>query len=148
MMRRLFRAEREILYYMLQKKEAVTFFEDNIETFYNEVYEKIANYIVDYMEKYQKQADVSSLLSEIAASGGSEESDSLSNEITTLAMESNLPPYSEEEIQQCAAVIKEEKGKIYEKRTIDRSLDGKAEEDKVRLINEYAKKVRKRFEKK
>ena len=148
MMRRLFRAEREILYYMLQKKEAVTFFEDNIETFYNEVYEKIANYIVDYMEKYQKQADVSSLLSEIAANGGSEESDSLSNEITTLAMESNLPPYSEEEIQQCAAVIKEEKGKIYEKRTIDRSLDGKAEEDKVRLINEYAKKVRKRFEKK
>jgi len=138
LVKRLFRAEREVLFYMLSQMDAIKYFKTTIENFYNPVYDEIANYILDYTEKNDKPADVSALVSQIAASG-SENSDQLENDVSTLSLEDWWPPYDAKILDECYKVIKEEKEKVNDKTLTVASLEGKDPKDKARLIADYAK---------
>jgi DNA primase len=138
LVKRLFRAEREVLYYMLSQMDAIKYFKDNIGDFYNPVYNEIANYILEYADKNAKPADVSSLVTSIASRGG-ENTDQLENDVSTLSLDDWWPPYDPKILEECLHVIKEEKDKIYDKTQTVQSLEGKNPKDKARLIADYAK---------
>jgi DNA primase len=138
LVKRLFRAEREVLFYMLSQMDAIKYFKTTIENFYNPVYDEIANYILEYTEKNDKPADVSALVSQIAASGG-ENSDQLENDVSTLSLDDWWPPYDAKILDECYKVIKEEKEKVNDKTLTVASLEGKGPKDKARLIADYAK---------
>ena len=123
---------------MLSQMDAIKYFKTTIENFYNPVYDEIANYILDYTEKNDKPADVSALVSQIAASG-SENSDQLENDVSTLSLEDWWPPYDAKILDECYKVIKEEKEKVNDKTLTVASLEGKDPKDKARLIADYAK---------
>ena len=40
-------AEREVIFQMISCEDAIKYFERNIEYFYDEIYQKIANYIIE-----------------------------------------------------------------------------------------------------
>lgn len=147
LLKRLFRAEREVLYYMLSDVDAVKYFENNIEVFYNKVFNDIANYIIEYVRKHETPVEVSALVSEIAASGG-DGSDELENEVSTIAMDDWWPPFSQKTIKDCHRAIKEEKEKVFEKTSTQQSLEGKDVKDKARLISDYAKRKAEKWKKK
>jgi hypothetical protein len=52
----------EALFYMLEDMGAVKYFEDHIDNFYYPLYNEIANYVVDYVERSGRTpVDVKSL---------------------------------------------------------------------------------------
>ena len=143
---RLFKAEREVLYYMLYQPRAVNFYQQEIDSFYNKVYEVLANFIIEYMKRGEKAVDVSALVAEISASG-TEDSDLLESLLSTIAMENWWPDFSEDQLRLCKDAIVKEKEKIYQRTMLERAVAGKSKEDKARLIAEYAKQRSKNLKK-
>lgn len=136
--KRLVLAERETLYYMLQNPDAVAFFEKTIDSFYDDVYNEIANYVVDYVDRRQKPVDISELMGEIS-NKGSPDADTLESKLIEISGDRIHPPYSFDELNSCAATIKSEKDRLYDKESTEMSLQGKSSDEKAKLINEYAK---------
>lgn len=135
-LRRLEMAEREFLYQMLQNKEAVSFYEDKLSGFYDEIYRQIANYLVDYMQNHDDLEPVDVLASMEASD--LENKDVLINEITTLYLEKTHPQYcSKELLGNLLEAINDEKERIFEQDTLERSLAGKSELEKARILAEY-----------
>lgn len=144
-LRRLELAERELLFQMLNNTEAVAFFEENVGTFYDEVYRKIANYAVDYAREY-KQVSMDSVLSSIEMSE-LDDKDSLISEITDMAFENvHNKNCSEELLESLLNSINEEKEKIFEKDMLEQSLDGKNPLEKARIMAEYNRRKMKKVE--
>ena len=110
--RRLAFAERKTLFYMLQNIDAVKYFERNIDNFYYPQYEKIASYIVDYVDRKNEKVSIPALLNEIELSED-EDKDTLNKTITEL-IDADLPyePYSENNMDDCARAIKQEKDNL------------------------------------
>ncbi|MCQ2742375.1 MAG: DNA primase [Bacilli bacterium] len=135
---RLYKAEREILYYMLSQMDAIKYFESDICHFLNKDYEEIANYILDYVSAHDEPAHVSNLLGVIASSG-KEDASALNDVLSDVALDNFWPPYSRKSVEQARLMIEDQKKSIYHKNITMRSLEGKSQEDKVRLIAEYAK---------
>jgi hypothetical protein len=79
---------------MLQDMGAVKYFEQHIDNFYYPIYNEIANYVVDYVEKRKTPVDVKSLLGDIASSGA-ENADELESKVSEIVEDSYHPPYSE-----------------------------------------------------
>jgi DNA primase len=136
-LKRLVKAEREALYYMLQDMGAVKYFEQHIDNFYYPIYNEIANYVVDYVEKRKTPVDVKSLLGDIASSGA-ENADELESKVSEIVEDSYHPPYSERVIGECALAIHEEKDKAYDKESTSKALAGKSEAEKTAIIQAYA----------
>lgn len=135
-LRRLEMAEREFLYQMLQNKEAVSFYEDKLSGFYDEIYRQIANYLVDYMQNHDDLEPVDVLASMEASD--LENKDVLINEITTLYLEKTHPQHcSKELLGNLLEAINDEKERIFEQDTLERSLAGKSELEKARILAEY-----------
>ncbi len=129
-------AEREFLYQMLQNKEAVSFYEDKLSGFYDEIYRQIANYLVDYMQNHDDLEPVDVLASMEASD--LENKDVLINEITTLYLEKTHPQHcSKELLGNLLEAINDEKERIFEQDTLERSLAGKSELEKARILAEY-----------
>lgn len=144
---RLFQAEREVLHYMLYHDRAVHFYQSEIDSFYNSVYETLANYVIEYLKRNDKQPiDVSNLVADISASGA-ENSDVLESSLSTIAMDDWWPECSDDQLSLCKQTIDKEKEKLYEKTMIAKAIVGKTQEDKARLIAEYAKKRGKQLKK-
>lgn len=142
--KRLFVAEREALYYMLNSMEAVSYFEKNIDSFYNSVYNEIANYITDYVGSRGKAVDVSSLIGDIG-SKGADDADSLEAKVGEIASDNYHPPYSDESMSDCAVQIRKEKEKLHDERTTKEKMSGKSDEEKAAIIKEYSERQRVRL---
>ena len=138
LLKRLLKAEREALFYMLGEMGAVKYFEQHIDNFYYPIYNEIANYVVDYVEKRRAPVDVKSLLGDIAGSG-TENADEVEAKVSEIVSDSYHPPYSEKTIGNCALAIKEEKERAYDEETTVRAIEGKSESEKTRIIQEYSK---------
>jgi DNA primase len=138
MLKRLLKAEREALFYMLADMGAVQYFEQHIDNFYYPIYNEIANYVVDYVEKRKAPVDVKSLLGDIAGSGA-DNADEVEAKVSEIVSDSYHPPYSEKTISDCALAIREEKDRAYDKETTEKAIEGKSEQEKTRIIAEYAK---------
>ena len=136
---RLNKAEREALYYMMKDRGAIKIYLENIDSFYDQILNEIANYVVSYDAARQEKVELSLLLGDIDA-GPSRQKDALANEAVAVYGESDVPPYSEERMRQCAAVIMEERQALRERRRAEGMLSGKSPEEKGAALNELAKK--------
>ena len=135
-LRRLATAERELLYQMLQNKRAVAFYETKIGGFYDETYRMIANYLIEYA-KVNEDFVPRDLLSSLENSGLPEK-DELINQITELYMERTHPDVCTDELlENINNIINEEKEIIFEKDTLNQSLEGKDPLEKARIISEH-----------
>ncbi len=134
---RLKRAERSMLFYMLNEMKAVEFFEKNISFFIDDVYRNIANFIIAYAKEHENVSseDIISLLSLSELTN----KDELVKTICDLDLDETLRkiPYSEEAMKEYLNVIQEEKEKLSERDFLSRSLQGKATEEKARIIKDY-----------
>ena len=135
-LRRLFFAEREFLYQMLQNPLAVAYYEAKVSGFYDETYRLIANFLVEYAKEHQEFVPRDLLAS--LENSDLPEKDQLIAQITDLYMERNHPDTcSKELLDSINSVINEEKEKIFENDTLEQSLKGKSELDKARIISEH-----------
>ena len=135
-LRRLFTAERELLYQMLQNQQAVAFYEAKVGGFYDETYRMIANYLIEYAKEHENFVP-RDLLASLEASN-LEEKDELINQITELYLERNHPNVCNTTLlENLQAVIKQEKDKIFEQDTLNLSLKDKDPIVKARIISEY-----------
>ena len=135
-LRRLFTAERELLYQMLQNPDAVAFYEAKVGGFYDETYRMIANYLIEYAKKNQNFVP-RDLLASLEASN-LEDKDELINQISELYLERNHPNICNKELlDSLHKVIEQEKDRIFEKDTLDQSLEGKDPLDKARIVSEH-----------
>lgn len=136
-LRKLQLAEREFLYQMLNNKEAVQYYTDNLEYFFDEIYRNIANYIIEYSEAHDK-INISNLISELSSSDMPNK-DEMINEISSLSVETTHPQYSENTVADYTETIKKEMDSLYQRGNLEKAMEGKSEQEKARLINDYIK---------
>lgn len=145
-LRRLELAERELLYQMINNDAAIYFYEEKSDGFYNEIYRAIANYLVDYA-KEKRNINVYELISNIEMSD-IDNKQQLIDELTNLSLEKTHPNIcSPELLSNLLESISEEKEKIFEKDTLDLSLQGKSDLEKARIIAEYNRRKMKKLNK-
>ena len=135
-LRRLITAEHELLYQMLQNPHAVAFYEANVGGFYDETHRMIANYLIEYAKKHDNFVP-RDLIASLEASN-LEEKDELISQITDLYLERNHPDVCNTTLlENLHAVIEQEKDRIFEKDTLDQSLEGKDPLSKARIVSEH-----------
>ncbi len=145
-LRRLELAEREMLFQMLNNPKAVAFFEDNLGTFYDEVYRQVANYIVDY-SKFNDKPSMDDILISMEMSD-IENKEELVNEITEITYEDiHNDKCTPELLENLLKSINEEKERIFEKDTLEQSLQGKDPLEKARIMAEYNRRKMKKVDK-
>ncbi len=135
-------AEKEILFYMLKDVNAIEFYETKIESFYNDMYRRIADYILDYYHQ-NNSISVSNLLSsiEIKQDKNNEE---LIQTITNISFEPNHQETVDNNyLETILNTINEEKNKLYRKKTLEKMLKDKSPEDKARILTDWNKKIQK-----
>ncbi len=135
-LRRLNLAEKEILYQMLKEPEAIIYYENNIESFYDSLYRRIADYIIDYYHQ-NNEISISGLTSSIENSS-LENPNELINEIISISFEKNhVSKIDQKYLDSVNKTIKEEKEKIYEKETLNEMLEDKSDKDQARIIRDW-----------
>lgn len=145
--KRLFKAERETLYYMLTHPEAVEFFKKNIDNFMTKNYNEIANYIIDYSRSRSDVVSLPLLVSDIESNEEEENRDGLIATLNEVAEDRYHPEFSLEALKTCASAIEEEKSRAAEDMLIKTDLEGKDVAEQAALLKEYAKKKRSRLKK-
>ncbi len=148
-LKRLEAAEKKTLYYMLQNTDAVEYFNKNIFNFYITNYEKIADLIVDYVDRTNEKVNVAILYNEIDQSDETEEIKNTLNKIIANLTDEEVAyePYTEKNIADCAKVIYQEKGKINKKQSFDDKLKETPESEKGVLLKQYANAIKERIKK-
>ncbi|MCQ2794404.1 MAG: DNA primase [Bacilli bacterium] len=136
-LRRLEKAEREILYHMLSHDDALKFYETTVEVFYTNLYREIANYLLDYHAQHQA-IDVNGVISAIEMSEAVNK-ERLRKELDLLASEKTHLKYSEKLLNDCKSIIDQERKIIDRKQRIRNATIGKTEEEKARVIADTLK---------
>ena len=135
-LRRLERAEHELLYQMLQNPSAVAFYEQKTNGFYDETYRIIANFLIEYAKEHEEFVPRDLIAS--LESSDLPDKDKLIDDISGLYMERNHPKQCDETLlESLQNVILEEREKIFENDTLEQSLEGKDPLEKARIIAEY-----------
>ena len=135
-LRRLEMAERELLYQMVNHPEATAFYEENIGVFYDEVYRHLANFIVDYAASHPDYIPIDMITS--LENSELENKEELIKEFSTLFLEKNHPDVCDAKLLgNLLDSINEEKERIFEKDTLNRSLDNKDPLEQARILAEY-----------
>lgn len=145
-LRKLELAEREMLFQMLNNPDAVAFFEDNLGTFYDEIYRQVANYIVDY-SKFNDRPSMDDILISMEMSD-IENKDELVSEVTEITYEDiHNDKCTPELLESLLTSINEEKERIFEKDTLEQSLQGKDQLEKARIMAEYNRRKMRKMDK-
>ncbi len=140
-LRRLTNAEKIVLEQMAQSKVAIDFYEKNIKYFTTEIYRQLANYFVEYASKYSN-IELSMVIDLIASSNPT-------NKKELLALVSSLPNRKvdngelTEILNDCLKVIEEERSVAYEKSLLKKALEGKSQQERARLLDDYVKRTNK-----
>ena len=125
---RLITAERKVLCYLMESSQAADSYDSKIGNLYDEVNDRVANYILDYREAHPglEKADASSILDFIKSQApieGEEDFDKeASSQIGELAFEDAIDSYTPDNFDECARVIDEEKAKLYSLSEAEKSL--------------------------
>ena len=139
-LRRLELAERELLYQMINNPSAAVFYEEKIDGFYDEIYRKIANFIVDYHNE-NPEYNALDLMSALEASGADDEESGereLMDEMTTIFLEKSHPKEcSDKLLEDIYNSINGEKERIFEDDMLNQSLEGKDPIEQARILAEY-----------
>ena len=143
-LRRLQLAERELLYQMINNSEAVAFYEDKIGTFYDEVYRQVANFVVDYV-KVNNGVSPLGIIASLEMSE-LENKQQLINELSNISYENtHSKNFSQELLENLYTSIKNEKERIFEKDTLEQSIEGKDPLEKARIMAEYNRRKMKKI---
>ncbi len=143
-LRRLQLAERELLYQMINNSEAVTFYENKVGSFYDEVYRQVANFVVDYV-KVNKGVSPIGILASLEMSD-LENKQVLINELTNISYENtHSKTFSQELLDNLYTSIEKEKERIFEKDTLKQSIEGKDPLEKARIMAEYNRRKMKKL---
>ncbi len=142
---RLLHAEREMLYYMLESADAVHYYEKNVNNFYYTVYNEIANYVVENVERSKTTVSLPSLIDDIASSNDPDEEE-LIGKISEISGDNFHPPISDESLRACASVIAEEKAKIFDEMNTKREMQNKTAEEKGSILKQYAERRKQQLE--
>lgn len=138
LLRRLLFAEREMLYQMLNHKEAIAFYENELSGFYDETYRSIANYIIEYASNHD-EINISDLIASLEEAED-EAKDKLIQTMTDLQFEKNHPTECTKELLDgLLKNMEEEREKIFEQDRMKNSLQGKSPQEQARLLQEYNK---------
>ncbi len=140
---RLARAERLMLAYMINSKEAIKFYEEKIGYFTNDLNRQLANYVVEYNSEYQ-EINPSMIMDMIS----SNDEEGKKSELIGLLADVSNDDYSKEDepiiLDDCYKVIVDEKNKMFNRTTIEKALEGKDPKEQARLLNDYIKRTNKR----
>lgn len=132
-------AEREILYQMLRNNEAVEFYENKMDGFYDEIYRSIANFIVDYAKTHQ-QIEINDLISNLEISE-LENKKELIDTLTDIYFEKyHLDVCSEAILTDYLNTIKHEKERIFESDLLQQAINGKSPLEQARIISRFNRK--------
>ena len=146
-LKRLALAEKELLTQMLAHEEAIKFYTTRVESFVDNTYRAIADYLADYYDQHAR-IDINGLISSLENSTLTDKDDVI-NTVTELYDGINPKmAFKEKVLDDCLKVINEEKTKDFNKRTLDETLLGKSEEDKARIIQDYIQEKNKKNTKK
>ena len=140
-LRRLTLAEKTLLSQMMTSKTAVEYYEKNVKYFYTEIYRQIANYLIQFIEDNNEVNP--SIIMDYISSFDPENRNELINEIISI----DAKPVDQSELNdvlnECGRVIIDERSKNYEKRNLMKSLEGKSDLEKAKLLQEYINKTNK-----
>lgn len=136
LLRRLMFAEREVLYQMMNHKEAVDFYENNLTGFYDETYRNIAYYIIEYAKTHEEM-DIRGLIVNLEGSEDNNK-EKLITTITELQFERNHPDVCTQELLDGLLVnINHERERIFEEDMYRQSSESKTPQEKARILSEY-----------
>ena len=111
-LRKLEYAERELLYQMANNPDAVKFYEDRVNGFYDETYRQIANYLVEFAQNH-KEFNEASIITSIQMSE-LDNKDELVQELTNLYVEKKHPQQCNDELLvNLLESINDEKNRIF-----------------------------------
>ena len=129
-------AERELLYQMMGNVAAIAFYEKNVGAFYDDIYREIANYIIEYNEKYQN-IDINGVML-LIESNDSESKEAVLKDLTEILEEDFHPTECTEDLlDNLLDTINSEKLRISEEDALEESLKGKTELEQARIIAEF-----------
>ena len=136
-------AEREVLYQMTGNKNAIIFYENNIDGFFDDTYRQIANYIVEFAKTHD-EINVADIIFEIEMNDAPN-AEELVNELTAIASETLHPDVCDDKLlNSLLESINSEKEKINEQDIINQLLKGKSPQEQARILADYnARKAKK-----
>ena len=144
-LRRLQLTEKAFVYQMLSSNDAVDFYNDKNVPLSDEIFAKIASYIVDYNRNHE-QVNINELISIISQSDD-ESREKIVAEITELSLEKRYPKCSLDLLNEYLQIIIEERAKEYDKFIFEKSSEGKTEKEKLQILLEHNRKMNERLNK-
>ncbi len=136
-LQKLVTAERELLYQMSQNKSAVSFYEDKIGGFYDDIYRQIAMFMVEYAETHEDM-DVNGVIV-LVENSDLENKDEIIDDLTSLMVETHPQKCDGELLDNLLGTINDEKNRITDEDILADSLKGKSELEQARIIAEFRK---------
>lgn len=141
--KRLINAEKDILYHMFKDEMAIEFYENKVESFYDSIYRKIADYVVEYYQN-TKSIDLIGLIASIESKELSD-GDELINEIALISDEENhISEINESYLEDILNTINKEKEKLHHKNMLEQMLADKDPLEKARILNDHMKRIKNR----
>lgn len=140
-LRRINKAERMVLEQMFISKDAVKFFEENIKYFYSEDYRIISNFITDFVVNHPDEVIDLSMIMSLISDSDVENKAELNNLISSISFSINETKFNLEALKDCAQIIKEERTRLYEKRTLREAYLGKTTQEQARILRDYVEKT-------
>ena len=138
-------AERTMIHYMLQSREAIDFFEKNVGAFTTEtLYPTIAEFLLEFKDNHPGDPNLSGVLAYIEGSG-IENADAVEAAVSDVALDESLPPLSERALGDCATVIRDESLAIHQRMTAKRVIETGSLESGAEANAELAKRIRERW---
>ena len=136
-LQKLVTAERELLFQMSQNKAAVSFYEQKIGGFYDDIYRQLANFMVEYADSHE-QMDFNGVML-LVENSEVDNRDELVNDLTSLLVETHPDKCSDDLLENLYDTINSEKNRITDEDILEDSLKGKSELEQARIIAEFRK---------
>ena len=145
---RLDKAERTILYYILRSDEAIQYFDQTIGSFQNDVYNDLANYIMESPKDGQGKVEIAQVLGCIQEDQCNDpsRSETLTSTLMQVDGEENHLPCSDTSLSQCGKAIAEEKAKLMVKTSTEQELASGDKTQQVEALMKFRALRQQRFE--
>lgn len=145
---RLETAERTMIQYMLQSREAIDYFEKNVGSFTSkEVFSTIAEFLIEFAASHDGDPELSQLLAYIGGSG-LDETGTVEQTVSEMALAEGLPPVGEKSLGDCAKIIAQETRTLNDKLAAKRAISQGSLDSGALANKELAAKIRNRWAKK
>lgn len=133
-LKRLQLTERMFVYQMLYSKKALEFYKDKDVPLSNEIFSKIASYIMEYYRNHENMT-INDLINSVAQSDDKER-DVIVSSITELSFENRYPECSNDLLNELYSIIQKERAKKYDNFIFEESTKGKSDVEQLRILRE------------